>query len=45
MLRPFRKILPPRKTGGIDFSPLLLLLLILFIKVFLSRLFLVPMSF
>ena len=45
MLRPFRRILPPRRTGGIDFSPLLLLLLILFIKVFLSRLFLVPMSF
>jgi YggT family protein len=45
MLRPFRGLLPPRRTGGIDFSPLILLLLILFIKVFLSRLFLVPMSF
>jgi YggT family protein len=45
MLRPFRRLLPPRRTGGIDFSPLILLLLILFIKVFLSRLFLVPMSF
>ena len=45
MLRPFRKILPPRRTGGIDFSPLLLLMLILVLKVFLSRLFLVPTSF
>jgi uncharacterized protein YggT (Ycf19 family) len=45
MLRPFRKILPPGRTGGIDFSPLLLLLLILFLKVFLSRLFLVPATF
>jgi YggT family protein len=40
ILRPFRKILPPRRTGGIDFSPILVILLILFIKVFLSRLFL-----
>jgi YggT family protein len=45
MLRPFRRILPPGRTGGIDFSPLLLLLLILFLKVFLSRLFLVPATF
>jgi YggT family protein len=45
LLRPFRRILPPRRTGGIDFSPLLLLMIILFIKVFLSRLFLVPTSF
>ena len=40
ILRPFRKILPPRRTGGIDLSPMLVVLLILFIKVFLSRLFL-----
>ena len=45
LLRPFRRILPPRRTGGIDFSPLLLLLLILFLKVFLARLFGVPASF
>jgi len=45
MLRPFRRLLPPRRTGGIDFSPLILLMLILFLKVFLSRLFLVPTSF
>jgi YggT family protein len=39
LLRPFRRILPPRRTGGIDFSPILFLLLILFVRVFLSRLF------
>jgi YggT family protein len=32
MLRPFRKILPPGRTGGIDFSPILLILLIVFIE-------------
>ena len=40
ILRPFRRILPPRRTWGIDFSPMLVVLLILFIKVFLSNLFL-----
>ncbi|HEY3202055.1 MAG TPA: YggT family protein [Thermoanaerobaculia bacterium] len=45
MLRPFRKLIPPSRTGGIDLSPLVLLLLILFLKVFLSRLFLVPATF
>jgi YggT family protein len=40
ILRPFRKILPPRRTGGIDFSPILVILLILFLKVFLRSLFL-----
>lgn len=39
ILRPFRKILPPRRTGGIDFSPILVILLILFLKVFLRNLF------
>jgi YggT family protein len=38
ILRPFRKILPPRRTGNIDFSPILVILLILFIKVFLRSL-------
>jgi YggT family protein len=42
ILRPFRKILPPRRTGGIDFSPLLLILLIYFIKILLARLLLSP---
>ena len=40
ILRPFRKILPPRRTGEIDLSPMLVVLLILFIKVVLSNLFL-----
>ena len=40
ILRPFRRILPARRTGGIDFSPILVILLILFLKVFLSNLFL-----
>ncbi|MEO8190284.1 MAG: YggT family protein [Acidobacteriota bacterium] len=40
LLRPFRKLLPPSRTGGIDFSPLLLILLIQFLQVFLSRLWL-----
>jgi YggT family protein len=39
ILRPFRKILPPQRTGGIDLSPLLVILLILFLKVFLSNMF------
>ena len=42
LLRPFRRILPPGRTGGIDFSPLLLILLIVFIETFLSRLLLRP---
>jgi len=40
LLRPFRRLLPPRRTGGIDFSPMIVILLILFIKFFLTRLFL-----
>jgi YggT family protein len=39
ILRPFRKILPPQRTGGIDLSPILVILLILFLKVFLRSLF------
>jgi uncharacterized protein YggT (Ycf19 family) len=31
-LRPFRRILPPHKTAGIDWSPLLLLLAIFIIR-------------
>lgn len=40
ILRPFRKILPPQRTGGIDLSPILVILLILFIETFLKKLFL-----
>lgn len=39
ILRPFRKILPPKRTWGIDISPILVILLIVFLKVFLSSLF------
>lgn len=35
LLRPFRKILPAWKTGGLDLSPMLLLLLIFFLRYFL----------
>ncbi|HSS45071.1 MAG TPA: YggT family protein [Thermoanaerobaculia bacterium] len=42
ILRPFRRILPPGRTGGIDFSPILVILLIFFLKNFLSRLLLMP---
>jgi YggT family protein len=42
ILRPFRRLLPPARTGGIDFSPLLVILVILFIRTFLARLFLRP---
>jgi YggT family protein len=42
ILRPFRRILPPGKTGGIDFSPILVILAIIFIKTFLARLLLRP---
>lgn len=40
ILRPFRRLLPPSRTGGIDLSPILVILVILFIEVFLRRLFL-----
>ena len=39
ILRPFRKILPPRRTGGIDISPILAILLIVFLEYFLKGLF------
>ncbi len=40
ILRPFRRLLPPSRTGGIDLSPILVIFVILFIEVFLRRLFL-----
>ena len=39
LLRPFRRLLPPSRTGGIDLSPLLIILVILFLKIFLANLF------
>lgn len=38
LLRPFRRLLPPWKTGGIDWSPMLLLLAIFFVRYFLAQL-------
>lgn len=38
-LRPFRRLVPPHKTGGIDWSPLLLLLAIYILRGVLSYLF------
>lgn len=31
VLRPFRKIVPPRTLGGIDISPLIVIILIIFV--------------
>ena len=42
ILRPFRRLLPPGRTGGIDFSPILVILVIISIRTFLARLFLRP---
>ena len=39
ILKPFRKLLPPWKTGGVDFSPILLLLAIFMIRTFLAQIF------
>lgn len=36
LLRPFRRLLPASKTGGIDWSPILLLLAIGFLQYFLN---------
>ncbi len=39
ILRPFRRILPPGRTGGIDLSPILVILLIFFVRQLLTNLF------
>jgi YggT family protein len=38
IFRPFRRLLPPSRTGGIDLSPLLVLLIIYLLTRFLARL-------
>lgn len=38
LLRPFRRLLPAHKTGGIDWSPMLLLLAIYFVRIFVNSL-------
>jgi uncharacterized protein YggT (Ycf19 family) len=40
LLKPFRRILPPHKTAGIDWSPMLLLLSIYVIRTLMAQLFL-----
>jgi len=38
MFRPFRRLVPPSRTGGIDLSPLFVLLLIYLVSRFVARL-------
>lgn len=42
ILRPLRRLLPPGRTGGIDLSPIIVILLIFFIEALLRNLFLMP---
>ena len=37
VLRPFRRIIPPYRLGGIDISPILVVLVILFVDSFLVK--------
>ena len=38
IFRPFRRLLPPSRTGGIDLSPILVLLAIFLVSRFVARL-------
>jgi YggT family protein len=38
LFRPFRRLVPPSRTGGIDLSPLLVILLIYLLRSFIARL-------
>ena len=38
LFRPFRRLIPPSRTGGIDLSPLFVLLVIFLVSRFLARL-------
>lgn len=38
-LRPFRRIISPFKTGGIDFSPIFVFLILQFFEIFLKNLY------
>jgi YggT family protein len=38
LFRPFRRLLPPSRTGGLDISPLIVILLIYLVRSFLIRL-------
>lgn len=37
VLRPFRKLVPPRLLGGIDISPIIVILVILFVDSFIVK--------
>ena len=39
VLRPFRRILSPARTGGIDFSPLAPILILQFLEMFLKEIY------
>ncbi len=39
VLRPFWRILPPTKTGNIDFSPVFVFLILQFIEIFLKEVY------
>ena len=38
IFRPFRRLVPPSRTGGVDVSPLLVILLIYLLQRFIARL-------
>ena len=38
IFRPFRRLVPPSRTGGVDLSPLLVILLIYLLQRFIARL-------
>ena len=38
LFRPFRRLLPPSRTGGLDLSPLFVILAIYFVSRFVARL-------
>jgi YggT family protein len=38
LFRPFRRLLPPSRTGGLDLSPLLVILIIYFVSRLVARL-------
>ena len=45
LFRPFRRLLPPSRTGGLDLSPLLVLLVIFLVSRFIARLYVSSVPF
>jgi len=39
ILRPFRRVLPPHRTGNLDFSPVFAFLLLMFLEIFLKEVY------